>query len=178
MELTIYSGYSFSEDTLQATFPCANISGPNCLPAIREIKHTIDNSLLFGLVLGYYVTPDLQIEGNFSIAPLHNFTARSNFPLFFDEQNVITYNYDLNMVYNFDSKGIKPYVTAGIGGITRDNIGVTTDFTYNFGVGSKFYYKDIGIRLELNDHITPDYFQLHTRKHVLQLQTGILLRLW
>jgi hypothetical protein len=71
---------------------------------------------------------------------------------------------------------MRPFLTAGIGGITRDGTSVHSDFTYNFGGGVKYYYKNLGLKLEVKDHIIPDFFQLGTKKNVFQIQPGIFFR--
>lgn len=161
-EVTVYSGVSFAADTLEVT------SGQTTL------KNTINNSALFGFGVGYYFSRNFELEGNFAIAPTYQFKSQTNvIGLIPQDLNVVSYSYDANLVYNFDWKGIRPFVTGGIGGITRDSISVTSDFTYNFGVGAKFYYKDLGLRLELRDQIMPDFFQLGKKKNVIGIQSGI-----
>jgi hypothetical protein len=172
LEFTVYSGVSLAADTLENSGPC--FRGLDCPGGVFTSKISVNNSALFGFGVGYYFTRNFELEGNFAIAPTHQFRSETNVVGFVDQDlNLVSYNYDANFVYNFDWKGIRPFLTAGIGGITRDNISVTTDFTYNFGIGTKFYYKDLGLRLELKDQIIPDYFQLGNKKNVLQIQSGI-----
>jgi hypothetical protein len=181
LELTFYSGASFAKDTLERSDPCEPILGPGCVPANIELRNRIGNSILFGMGVGYYINRAFEIEGNFSIEPGHQMRLTDNFPdgLFrTEEQNVITYNYDFNLVYNMEWKGIRPYLTAGIGGTTRDSLSVYSDFTYNFGGGTKFDFKDLGLRIEVNDHIIPGYLQRDTKKHVVQIQSGVFFRLF
>jgi hypothetical protein len=97
-------------------------------------------------------------------------------PISHFDVNVVSYNYDGNLVYNFDCKGMRPFLTAGIGGITRDELSVHSDFTYNFGGGVKYDYKNMGLKLEVKDHIIPDFFRLNTKKNVFQIQPGIFFR--
>lgn len=175
LEFTFYSGVSLGADTLENTTPCP---GHLCSGDTLHLKNTVSNSPLFGFGVGYYFTKNLELEGNFAIAPSIQFRSRSNLiaPLPGFDVNVVSYNYDGNLVYNFDWKGMTPFLTAGIGGITRDGLSVHTDFTYNFGGGVKYYYKNLGLRLEVKDHIIPDFFQLGTKKNVFQIQPGIFFR--
>lgn len=171
LEFTVYSGVSLATDTLEVTSLCPR--GLDCSGDIFRMKNSVNNSALCGFGAGYYFTRNFELQGNFSIAPAHQFRSETTLRGLNQDFNLVSYNYDANLVYNFDWKGIRPFLTAGIGGITRDSISVTTDFTYNFGIGTKFYYKDLGLRLELKDHIIPDYFQLGKKKHVPQIQSGI-----
>ena len=176
VEFTFYSGVSLAADTLEVNSPC--LEGVTCSGDTLHLKNTVNNSPLFGFGVGYYFTKNLQLEGNFSVAPAIQFRSESNLiaPISDFNVNVVSYNYDGNLVYNFDWKGMRPFLTAGIGGITRDSQSVHTDFTYNFGGGVKFYYKNLGLKLEVKDHIIPDFFQLGTKKNVFQIQPGIFFR--
>jgi hypothetical protein len=181
VEVTVYSGASFAKDTFERSDPCEPIFGPGCIPATIEQRNRIGNSVLFGVGVGYYINRNFEVEGNFSIAPGHQLRLMNNVPdgLFrVEERNVITYTYDFDLVYNMEWKGIRPYITAGIGGTTRDSGFFYTDFAYNFGAGTKFYFKDIGLRIEVNDHIIPDYFQFDIRRHVVRIQSGVFFRLF
>jgi hypothetical protein len=176
LEFTFYSGVSLAADTLQNnTFPCP--SGV-CYGDTLHLKNTVNNSPLFGFGVGYYFTKNLELEGNFAIAPAIQFHSESNVtaPISHFDVNVVSYNYDGNLVYNFDWKGMRPFLTAGIGGITRDELSVHSDFTYNFGGGVKYDYKNMGLKLEVKDQIIPDFFRLNTKKNVFQIQPGIFFR--
>jgi len=173
VEFTFYSGVSLAADRLENSGPC--LKGVDCVGGSFHMKNTVSNSPLFGFGVGYYFTRNFELEGNFAVAPALQFQSESNLiaPLPSFNVNVISYNYDGNLVYNFDWKGMRPFLTAGIGGITRDGDSVHSDFTYNFGGGVKFYYKNLGLKLEVKDHIIPDFFQLGTKKNVFQIQPGI-----
>jgi hypothetical protein len=175
LEFTFYSGVSLASDTLEGTSPCPD---GLCSGGSFHMKNTVSNSPLFGFGVGYYFTKNFQLEGNFAVAPGIQFQSDSNLvaPIARFGVNVVTYNYDGNLVYNFDWKGMTPFLTAGIGGITRDGLSLSTDFTYNFGGGVKYYYKNLGFKLEVKDHIIPDFFQLGTKKNVFQIQPGIFFR--
>jgi hypothetical protein len=176
LEFTFYSGVSLASDRLENTTPCPNTL--ECVGGPFHMKNTVSNSPLFGFGVGYYFTKNLELEGNFAVAPAIQFRSDSNLitPIALFGVNVVTYNYDGNLVYNFDWKGMTPFLTAGIGGITRDSLSVNTDLTYNFGGGVKYYYKSLGLKLEIKDRIIPDFFQLGTKKNVFQIQPGIFFR--
>ena len=111
LEFTFYSGVSLAGDTLENNRPCLN--GVTCSGDTFHMKNTVNNSPLFGFGVGYYFTKNLQLEGNFSVAPAIQFRSESNLiaPISDFDVNVVSYNYDGNLVYNFDWKGMRPFLT-------------------------------------------------------------------
>ncbi len=170
-EVTVYSGVFFAADTLKFSEVCP--SPFSCAGTQLNSRISVNNSPLFGLGVGYYFTKNFELEGNFAIAPAHDIHSSIN-SIPGPSLNLVAYNYDANVVYNFDWKGMRPFLSGGMGAITRDNsFDVTTDFTYNFGIGAKFYYKNLGLRLELKDQIMPNLVQPDKKKNVLGIQSGI-----
>jgi hypothetical protein len=175
LELTIFTGDSLGKYSIDETFSFPPNKGGVVLPIVYMVKGSVDNSVLFGGSIGYYFNKHSEIEGIFGIAPSHRLREIQNLgpsPL---DQNIVTYNYDANYVYNINWKSVRPFFTAGIGMISRDGHGDTDhDLSYNFGTGAKIYFKNIGLRFEVNDHIVPDYFQTGTNKHVVRIQSGLM----
>jgi len=188
-EITIYSGISFLgvEDV---TEPCLVCLSP--LPAFIQTS-TLDSGFLIGFKFGYYLNENVEVEGNFSVAPNQDFTFESSIPcrdepcpligdviapVTFFEKNAVAYSYSGNLVYNFNHKTVTPFVTAGIGGVSTDlQDEVHSDFVFNFGGGTKFHFKNVGVRFELNDQVIPDHFLSGKTEHDLQVQYGFFFRL-
>lgn len=188
-EITVHSGWSFlnAENSFDGC--------PECLiPINTTVTRKIKDSFLFGAKGGYYFNRTMEIEGNFSIAPSHRFTSAFDilcipglpcpvdvsiaFPPLFTDTNAVAYHYSANFVYNIGSGSATPFVTFGVGGVSTSLIGNSnTDFAINVGGGTKFYFRRIGIRLELNDQIVPDYFLTGKTEHEIEVQYGFLFRL-
>lgn len=202
-EVTVFSGWSFvnvDRDDALCTF-CIPVFDPPLVdfPSffIRS-RNEVGDSLLFGTKFGYYLNSRAEIEGTFAIAPNHDVRIEQTvvclpgeicplqtellLPDFFFNENLIAYHYDVNFAYNLTQGNTRPYLTFGVGGIssdigsnTQDNL--KTDLTFNFGGGMKFYFEKLAFRLEVNDHVIPDYFFSEKTEHNIQLQYGILFRL-
>ena len=191
-ELTIYSGISFLESE-RDVFP--EILADLRSPIDFHFQSSFDSGFLFGFKAGHYLNENVEVEGNFAIAPNQELRTESFFecpvgeicpltglelfpPFFFEERNGVSYYYDGNLVYNFDYRNLTPFVTVGIGGITNDfELENHTDFSLNFGGGAKFYFGRVGIRIEVNDHVIPDHFLTEETEHDLQVHYGFLVRL-
>ena len=188
-ELTVYSGISFLdvEDVNGPCLECLYI-----LPPFIETS-TLEGGFIIGFKFGYYLNENVEVEGNFSIAPNQDFTFESSIfcpgvpcplsqdefaPVIFIEKNAVSYDYGGNLVYNFNQEKVTPFVTAGIGGLSTD-LGDEThnDFVFNFGGGAKFNFKNVGVRFEINDHVIPDHFLTAKTEHDLQVQYGFFFRL-
>ncbi|PWT92124.1 MAG: hypothetical protein C5B54_04070, partial [Acidobacteria bacterium] len=99
-------------------------------------------------------------------------------PIFFSEGNAVSYDYDGNFVYNITHGNVRPYVTVGIGGVSTDaEQNSKTNFAFNYGGGAKFLFKNIGVRFEVNDHLTPNHWLTGKTEHDLQIQYGFLFGL-
>jgi hypothetical protein len=189
-ELTIYSGISFLE-TEHEEFPDILLR-PDA-PFDYHFESSFDGGFLFGFKGGYYFNENVELEGNFAIAPNQKLRTESFFdcpvaeicplfdffpPIFFDEQNGVSYYYDGNLVYNFDLRNLTPFVSVGLGGITNDfEVENHTDFSLNFGGGAKFNFGKVGVRIEVNDHVIPDHFLTEETEHDVQVHYGLLVRL-
>ncbi len=188
-EITIYSGISFLE-VEDVTGPCLECLSP--LPALIQTR-TLESGFLIGFKFGYYVNRNAEVEGNFSVAPDQDLTFESSIfcltepcpllrdniaPVIFFEKRAVSYTYNGNLVYNINGKTVTPFLTAGIGGVSTDlQEEVHSDFVFNFGGGTKFHFKNVGVRFELNDQVIPDHFLSGKTEHDLQIQYGFFFRL-
>lgn len=202
LELTIYSGYSLF-DAGGSNPPCKNCymnrneyqfdSFPLNSQFISA-RYSINGSFLFGAKLGYYLNKNIEFEANIGIGPGHTFTKEFKYicppnkpcilenELLFpikDSENIIAYNYDSNLVYNFKtSSKFTAYLAAGLGGISYDiNDEVKTMATINASIGLKYYFKNIGLRFELNERAILNHFISNKTEYNLQILYGIVIPL-
>lgn len=202
-EVTVFSGWSFinvDRDDAVCTFCFGGIDPPlgEAFPSFFiRTRNEVGDSLLFGAKFGYFLNDRSEIEGTFAIAPNHDVRIEQTvvcpdgeicplqtilLPDFFFNENLIAYHYEANFLYHLTESKTRPYLTFGIGGISSDvgnNTGdnLRTDLAFNFGGGVKFYFERLAFRLEVNDHVIPDYFFTGETEHDVQLQYGILFRL-
>ncbi len=194
VEITVYSGLSFLDVNERIETPCAFCLSP--IPIVFVSERSMDGSFLFGAKAGYYLNRNMEVEGSFAIGPNHDLTEGTDFffppgeicplasetsalfPAFLNQSNVVSYQYDANFVYNITDGDVRPFVSFGVGGVTSSlPLESETDFAFNFSGGAKFYFKNIGIRAELNDHVIADYFLTGKTEHDLQVQYGFIFRL-
>lgn len=191
-EISIFSGWSFPgiDNTSNRCFPC--FPSP-IVPAFSVGRsQTLDSSVLVGFGVSRYLNNNIAIEGRFSVAPNHQLTETSFidcpageicplvlFPDFNLQSNVVAYHYDANFVYHFASGQVRPYVTAGIGGVSFDALSSTrTNVAWTFGAGSKFMLgKGMGLKFEFNDHLIPNHFVTDKTENDLQVQYGFIFGL-
>jgi len=191
-EWTIYSGISFlnAENEFNPCPICESIP----IPVVSQIDFTttqsVDTSVLIGFKYGRYFNDNIEVEGNFGIAPTRDIRLESGFscppgevcplrdflaPFFSGQENAITYYYDGNFVYNFHVGRIRPFFSAGLGGVSTDTtVGIRNDVALVFGGGAKFRFQNVGFRIEVNDRVIPDYFLTQDTQNDLQVQYGFL----
>ena len=193
-EITIYSGISFPNLSFQ-TEPCFICAGP-VVPDYAVFPFTtqteLGHSFLFGVKTGVYINRNIEVEGNFGIAPHQEFRQVSGIfcppgvicplapqtPIFLYQENVVSYFYDGDFVYNFMTGNVRPFAEFGIGGTSASvQNNTSTDFTLVYGGGAKFYFRNFGFRFEVNDHLTPNNFLTKQTEHYVQVQYGFLFRL-
>lgn len=192
VEITIYSGVSFAgmEDTSPCIF-CLDADIPFPLPIFVQQKRHLGNGVLIGIKGAYFLNRHIALEGNFGISPNQKLTSETTFecppgfvcpalgfPFTFFERNTVAYVYDGNFIYHFLDQNVRPFLSAGIGGISTDvNSDIFTNFTLNFGGGLKYYFRNLGMRFEISDHVITNHWLTDETEHNLQVQYGLLFRL-
>lgn len=199
-EITVYSGWSFPgiDDTLKTCFLCPLTFDPTAPEFAQVETRKLGGSMMVGFKYSRSLNNKMAIEGNFGLAPNHKLEATSGIvcppneficpllgepnpltPVFFQQLKVVSYHYDVSFVYHFTTGQVKPYLLAGIGGISSDpEADLQTDFAWVFGAGSKFYVgKNTGLRFEVNDHLIPNHFLTDKKEHDVQIQYGFVFGL-
>jgi outer membrane beta-barrel protein len=155
-------------------------------PTSVTTMQSFDSGMLFTIKAGYFLTENLQLEGAIGMGPSQKVKLFSELDCseaencagpFSNELNANTYYFDGNLVYNFHYGKFSPFISAGMGAVnSKVHIEDVSDFTFNVGVGAKYYFGRFGLRLELNDHIIPNYRFDNSTQHDLQFNSGIMLR--
>ena len=185
-EITIHSGWSFLDAEYRYSL-C-----PECLaPIFPTLTTSVHDSAMFGFKGGYNLNRFMEVEGAFAISPGHRLERAGypvcipglpcpaiDLPVFILDTRAVAYQYDGNFVYNILAGSAVPFVTFGIGGVSTATDSEThTDFAVNFGGGAKVYFGNVGVRMEVNDHVITDYFLNGKTEHDLQVQYGFVFRL-
>jgi outer membrane protein W len=191
-EISIFSGWSFPgiDETNNRCFPC--LPSP-LVPAFSVLlTQSLNSSAIVGFGVSRYLNDNMAVEGSFSVSPNHELTQTSSidcppgeicplifFPDFYLHHNVVAYSYGGNFVYHFTTGQVRPYVTAGVGGISFDiESNTRTDVAWTFGAGAKFLLgKRTGLRFEVNDHLIPNHFVTAKTENNLQIQYGFVFGL-
>lgn len=169
---------------------------PIPIPVEFRERHSLGGSFLQGFRVGRYLTDRAELELAFTIAPSHDLRAESFFrcppgdvcallgvrdgvriPDFRAEATVPAYHYDLNFVFDLARGDVRPFLSFGAGAISYDAPEqVRTDAAFNVAGGVKMYFGNVGARLEVGDHITPDHFLTGRAEHDVQVRAGFLFR--
>ena len=186
VEVTINSGWSFNNADVEFG-PC-----PVCQYILPPFTTTtsVSDSILIGFKTAYFLNQRSAIEGSFSISPNHDVKTQSRFvcreevcpllfiPDFLSDRNMVVYQYDANFLYSLLTGDVQPYITIGVGGVASDlDNDVRNDFAINYGGGAKFWFKKVGLRFEVNDHVITNYFLTDKTEHNLQIQYGFAFKL-
>lgn len=184
VEITIHSGWSFNTADLEFG-PC--IECATILPPFTTTT-SVSDSFLIGIKTAYFLNSRSAIEGGFAVAPNHDVNTQNSvfcrdevcplLPDFLFERNMVVYQYEGNFLYNILTGDVQPYITIGVGGVASDlDNDVRNNFAINYGGGAKFWFKKVGVRFELNDHLIPNYFLSNKTEHNLQIQYGFVFGL-
>lgn len=183
VEITIQSGWSFNNADSEIG-PC--IVCDYIVPPLTTTT-SVDSSISIGIKTAYFLNNHSAIEGSFLVAPNHDVTTVSGIfcrdevcpliPTYLVERNMVAYQYDANFLYNILTNDVQPYITIGIGGVASDlDNDVRNNFAFNYGGGAKFWFKKVGLRFELNDHLIPNYFLSDKTAHNVQIQYGFVFK--
>jgi hypothetical protein len=186
LEITVHSGWSLMD---------IERKDPLCLACedFFAVTTTVEGSPIFGTKAGYYLNRNTEVEGYFAVAPGHDAITDNSFecppgricpladlyyPFFHIERNLISYQYGGSLIYNFTNSSIRPFASFGLGGVSSDVDQITHhDFTFQFGGGAKFYFGNIGLRIEVLDQVIPDNTITGDTEHEMQVQYGIVFGL-
>ena len=127
---------------------------PNIGGYVFQRGQHIDDDITYGLGLGYNITENWGVEGNFNYVNTDSNADSS------DGEKVEAYLYRLDALYHFmPEKKLVPYVAAGVGAISIrgdiDNKG--SDPLLNFGAGVKYFVtENLALRGDIRQIITDD----------------------
>jgi hypothetical protein len=90
---------------------------------------------------------------------------------------VASYDYDAVFLMHIVGSKVRPFVFAGIGGISFDTPDrMRTSFAFNFGGGLKLNMGRVGARLEAGDQLVLDHYLTGRAEHDLGVRAGVSLR--
>jgi hypothetical protein len=92
-------------------------------------------------------------------------------------RDLTAWHYGAGLTYDLLGGDVRPYVTAGAGGVSYDGPGRTeTDFVVRFGGGLKVYFGRVGARVDVVDHLVIDQFVSGRAEHDVHATGGVLVR--
>jgi hypothetical protein len=92
-------------------------------------------------------------------------------------RDLTAWHYGVGLTYDVLGGDVRPYVTAGAGGVSYDGSGRTeTDFVVRFGGGLKAYFGRIGARVDVVDHLVFDQLVSGKAEHDVHATGGVLIR--
>jgi hypothetical protein len=151
-------------------------------------KQSLGVGFWLGFRLAYDLGPRAQVEAGFGVEPSrtqrHEFSLRCPAGLLCGlvrlpplQEKVTSYDYDATLLYHFTSSGVRPFVAAGLGGVSFDTPdGVRTNFAFSFAAGVKVNLGRVGARLEAADQLVLDHYLSGRAEHDLRLRGGFSFR--
>ena len=129
---------------------------PNNELGVRDVPDapSPDSSVAFGIRLGYWPIPMLEVEAEGAVMPTSASAGAA------DSEELIV-RYGVNALYQFDVGPVKPFVLAGLGFVSNSSEKDTvlmddTDFTPQLGVGARYQInKKVGVRADLRLLLPP-----------------------
>ena len=203
-EITVFGGVSILDASGSSdwTFGMGNfpeIPGFPMFPGfpgrIPEItvrgESSLGSSALFGARYSRQIKDRLALEGDFAIAPAHDFEAGGELCLegygcFGDgrrfggrfgqgfERDVTAWHYGGGLAYDLMGGDVRPLILVGAGGVTWDGAS-DTDFVFRFGAGLKVLFGNLGARVDVVDHLVVDHFLSGGNEHDVHATAGVLV---
>lgn len=198
VEITILGGGSLLEvRQTSVTPPClecvvplgAGQVLPVPLPPIRfSESRSLGRGVLIGFRVGYDLSDRAEIEAGFAVEPSR--TLRSDFaigcpagrPCPFlvrrpEAEKVAGYDYDAAFLFHLTRARVRPFLTAGIGGMSFDAPDRTrTNFAFRYGAGLKVGVGRMGVRVDVVDALVFDHFLTGRAEHDLRVRGGVSFR--
>ena len=90
--------------------------------------------------------------------------------------DVTAWHYGAGLTYDLLGGDVRPFLTAGAGGVTYDSRSARTNFVVRFGAGLKAYFGRVGARVDVVDHLVIDQYLSGKAEHDLHATGGVLVR--
>jgi OOP family OmpA-OmpF porin len=107
---------------------------------VFEGNQDIENTMTFGVSLGYYLDEHWATEAVFNYID-----TKLDSSTYSVKRDTNVYLYHADVLYHFmPAKKFVPYIAAGVGGITIDTerAGDDRDFAFNYGGGVKYFIEE------------------------------------
>jgi hypothetical protein len=167
---------------------------PGGFPDITVRSRTeLGSSVLFGARYSRRIKDRLAVEGDLAIAPTHDLELEGDvcldgfgcfgeggmrggpFSLDFFQRGVTAWHYGGGLTYDVTEGDVRPFVLVGAGGVTWDGAS-ETDFVFRFGGGLKVLFGNLGVRVDVADHLVLDHFLTSDNEHDVHATAGFLVR--
>ncbi len=193
-ELTITTGASLlsaSADTSRASSTFVN---DTLVQITATDRHAVGGGFLLGFRAGYAIAKRTTVEAGLEVTPAsslrttYSFTCPAGVPCPLTrpplESKVGSYSYDASLVEELTGGAARPFLTAGVGGLSYDMSRAdapadrtATSLAFRAGAGVKLGGPRAGARLELDDQIVHDHFLSKKTEHDPRLRVGVFVRL-
>ena len=157
-----------------------------------QIRQTLSLGTGFrlGFRVGYELSRQAEVEAGFAVEPsrpqrrvvsVRCPVCAVAFPLPLQPlgsvDKVASYDYDAAFLMHIGGSKARPFLIAGIGGISFDTPDrVRTNFAFNFGAGVKVSLGRVGARVEADDQLVLDHYLTGRAVHDLGVRAGLSFR--
>jgi hypothetical protein len=167
--------------------------GPGMIPGITARgEGSIGSSALFGARYSRQIKERLAAEADFAVAPTHDieiggevcidgFGCYGNgrgpmgrFDRGFGKGDVTAWHYGSGLAYDLTAGDVRPFVGVGAGAVTWDGAS-ETDFVFRFGGGLKVFFGNLGLRVDVTDHVVVDHFISEDSEHDVHATAGFMV---
>ncbi len=120
---------------------------------VFEGNHDIEDDVIFGIAPGYFITRELAVE-----AVVQYIDTETDFSA--NNEDIDGWLYHMDLLYHFaPDNRLTPFIAAGLGGITLDNVPDEGDsaMQLNYGAGLKYALNDnLSLRGDLRHMVSFD----------------------
>jgi hypothetical protein len=167
--------------------------GPGMIPGITvRGEESLGSSALFGARYSRQIKERLAAEADFAIAPTHDIEVggevcidgfgcygngrgpMGRFDGGFGKRGVTAWHYGGGLSYDLTEGDVRPFLAVGAGGVTWDGAS-ETDFVFRFGGGLKVLFGNLGLRVDVTDHLVVDHFISGDNEHDVHATAGFLV---
>jgi hypothetical protein len=171
------------------TFP----GRPGMTPGITARgEGSLGSSALFGARYSRQIKERLAVEADIVIAPSHDIELGGEvcidgygcygngrgpigrFDRDFGRRGVTAWHYGGGLAYDLTGGDVRPFLLVGAGGVTWDGAS-ETDFVFRFGGGLKVLFGNLGLRVDVTDHLVLDHFISGDNEHDVHATAGFLV---
>ena len=197
VEITVVTGASLLSASLDKINPSSS-RGPSPSTGLffptQTDHHTLGGGFLLGARVGYRVGRKTVVDAGLAVSPAASLRTTFSFSCpagencYRERRTALesragTYWYDVGFVEELWGTSVRPFLTAGIGGVSYSLSRAdeptdrgSTSLAFSVGAGVRMDLGPTGVRLELADRIVHDHFVSSKTEHDPQLRLGLFFR--